>query len=97
MSSDFAVDNAGTLFPPSWQVPFRLADMPKSNKNKGCPPMFTEKAVFDHVLSKTGPIFDKATEDGTCFRIYQEGNIEVRTIQEQCGKETLGAIFTVCQ
>merc|ERR1712050_384217 len=36
LSSDFAVDDAGALFPQSWQVPFRLADMQSTNKVRGC-------------------------------------------------------------
>jgi hypothetical protein len=97
LSSDFAVDDAGSLFPPSWQVPFRVADMQSAKKTRGCPAHTNEKVVFDAVLGKTGPFFDKATEEGTRFRIYRDGKLEVRTIQEVGGKETLGAIFTSCQ
>jgi len=38
--------------------------------------------------------FSRTTEDGTCFRIYNLGSLEVRTIQEPGSEETAGAVFS---
>lgn len=37
------------------------------------------------VLPDTAPVFEKSAEDGTVFRIYRFGTLEVRTMQERGG------------
>ena len=43
-------------------------------------------AAFDtslkEVLADAAPVFDKSTEDGTAYRIYRFGTVEVRTMQD---------------
>merc|ERR1712190_92754 len=47
------------------------------------------------ILSSTKPCLNQTTEDGTRYRIYQKGDLEVRTIQEEGGQESIGAVFTM--
>merc|ERR1719359_437004 len=49
----------------------------------------------EQVLKSTAPTFHKNTEDGTSFRIYKVGTVEVRTTQEYDGTEVVGAVFSV--
>jgi len=53
-----------------------------------------EAHMFDHVLRSATPAFDKNTEDGIRFRIYEVGSLEVRTTQEVSGKELVGVVFS---
>jgi hypothetical protein len=95
VSGDFKEDDAGPLFPSSWQASFRIAGQQGPKKWLGCPPQFSEKAVFDWVVGAGKPIFDRSTEDGTFFRVYRRDSLEVRTIKEAGGKETLRAIYCI--
>lgn len=38
--------------------------------------------LWKEMLPDAAPVFDKSTEDGTAFRIYRCGTIEVRTMQD---------------
>merc|ERR1711972_527449 len=40
------------------------------------------------------PMFDKTTEDGTHFRVYRVGTLEIRTTQAHDGEEVTGAVFS---
>merc|ERR1712060_237158 len=59
-------------------------------------PDYKNQAHLAEALGKSVPLFDKSAEDGTRFRIYKLGSLEVRTIQRSEGKETVGAVFSVC-
>merc|ERR1719210_578259 len=39
--------------------------------------------------------FDKTTEEGIRFRMYKIGSLDVRTTQEDNGKEIIGAVFSI--
>jgi len=52
--------------------------------------------VFEQALKKAAPAFDKSTEDGTRYRVYRFGSLEVRTTQDIDGKENIGAVFSLC-
>ena len=53
-----------------------------------------EQTLFSDVLPSAAPEFQKSTEDGTVFRIYRLGSLEVRTIQEPEGNEQIGVVFS---
>jgi len=101
VSSSFSMDDAGPLFPASWTSKIELAargslgpaGRPK-NAVLQARPDYTA-AAFDQVLQSALPMFDKSTEDGLRFRIYSVGSLEVRTMQEHDGEETVGAVFSV--
>merc|ERR1719476_572473 len=54
-----------------------------------------EAQVFDRVLQSAIPVLDRTTEEGTRFRVYKIGNLEVRTIQEVDGKEVVVKVFSL--
>eukprot|EP00438_Fugacium_kawagutii_P028718 Skav229192 [mRNA] locus=scaffold1004:438636:456595:- [translate_table: standard] len=47
------------------------------------------------VLPDAAPVFEKSTEDGTAYRIYRLGSIEVRTMQEPQRSENISAMFSM--
>eukprot|EP00435_Cladocopium_sp_Y103_P014773 s2202_g3.t1 len=90
----FQVGNAGPEFPRSWTS--RIQDV--SNKKMGLMKVDfddTFAMVLAHdILPTAAPEFKKQTEDGSTFRIYQIGSLEVRTTQLKFGQEKVGAIFS---
>jgi hypothetical protein len=96
----FDPENPGASFPASWQPAFgiaaaagRPAALPATTLYAR-PDYWAEVSRFERVLQSVLPIFDRSTEDGTRFRIYQVGDLQVRTLQEHSGKELIGAFFS---
>jgi len=101
LSPDFNTDKPGPLFPPSWAASFTLAKALEcrevSQKDwllQPRPEYMAEVQRFKHVLEARVPGLDKRTEDGTRFRVYDVGSLQVRTIQEHDGEEAIGAFFS---
>jgi len=98
LGKDFAEGEPGPLFPPSWTPAFELARrLPGSAPAAGPARLrrYTGKApVSLEDLRPAAPAFDKAAEDGTRFRVYRRGGLEVRTTQEPDGQEAIGAVFS---
>jgi len=99
-SKGFDVEGAGRLFPASWTSTFGIARGEASQKPSagtlkiGRSPCKEEMAKLERALKSATPVFDKSTEDGVRFRIYEVGSLEVRTIQDQGGKEVVGQVFS---
>jgi len=93
VSKDFDMEEAGPLFPTSWKPTHGIETGRASKGNRELRPL-EYSSKLDRVLKNATPVFDKTTEDGTKFRIYQVGTLEVRTVQEHDGKEQLGAVFS---
>jgi len=97
-SDKFMVGNAGLLFPASWTIsPVIVGEgaEPATARTLWARPDCTAAAqAFQHALKSVTPEFDKSTEDGTAYRIYTLGSIEVRTSQEHDDQEVLGAVFS---
>eukprot|EP00434_Breviolum_minutum_P009356 symbB.v1.2.008245.t1/scaffold515.1/size193321/7 len=102
LDKDFQVGNAGPEFPRSWTSRIKVErDGTKTdvtNKKMGL-----EKVNFDEtfatvlvhdILPTAAPEFKKQTEDGSTFRIYQIGSLEVRSTQVKFAQEKVGAIFS---
>jgi len=94
-STDFKMDAPGSLFPSSWTSSIELAEDIRLALDvvlQSCP----EYKAEAHTLLKSmaAPVFDKTTEEGTRFRIYKSGRMELRTVQEFNGQEVVGAVFT---
>jgi len=94
----FSHENPGSLFPSSWGSSVEILRQDATMK-QGCHlhPILDYKAkslAWDHALKSAVPVFDKTTENGTRFRIYQFGSMEVRTTQELDGTETIGVVFS---
>uniref|UniRef100_A0A7S1MA25 Uncharacterized protein n=1 Tax=Alexandrium catenella TaxID=2925 RepID=A0A7S1MA25_ALECA len=90
-SQGFQIGNAGRIFPSSWS--FSNAVLPESGlRRHPC----DRGAVDADVLKSAVVAFDKSTEDGTRYRVYRFGSLEVRTTQDIDGKENIGAVFSLC-
>jgi hypothetical protein len=98
LSSDFTESNAGPLFPSSWQAAFQLSkagDL-KEGQLQPRPDYLSQADTLRGAINSAEPTFDKSTEDGTRFRVYRVGKLEVRTIQELgAAEERPGAVFVV--
>mmetsp|Transcript_49391 Transcript_49391/g.118833 ORF Transcript_49391/g.118833 Transcript_49391/m.118833 type:complete len:1127 (-) Transcript_49391:67-3447(-) len=100
---DFVVGDAGPVFPSSWTSSFEITRGQVLQRVPGGADVLPEhyKPYTDALppslrdLRSTTPIFDKTTEDGTRFRIYRCSGLEVRTIQENEGREAIGVVFAV--
>jgi len=97
LSTKFAVDEPGPLFPSSWKNNFEIerSHIPQDGVLRERPEYKAEAQMFDHVLESTIPVFDKSSEEGIRYRVYKIGSIEVRTTQEHNAKEMVGAVFSI--
>mmetsp|Transcript_74608 Transcript_74608/g.222534 ORF Transcript_74608/g.222534 Transcript_74608/m.222534 type:complete len:1122 (-) Transcript_74608:212-3577(-) len=102
-SKDFLVGDAGPLFPSSWTSSFEIARGQVLQRVPGgahVPPEHYRPYTGALPPSARGygstpPVFDRSTEDGTRFRIYRCGGLEVRTTQDHGAEEAVGAVFAV--
>lgn len=97
-SCEFQVDNAGPLFPLAWTSPYEITSetMQRCTPNMlHARPDYIQRAGEIVKSAAAQPIFDKCTEDGTRFRIYRVGSLEVRSIQAYDQAETVGVVFTI--
>jgi hypothetical protein len=98
-SSDFNEDSVGALFPSSWQASFQLAKgkgFKQAGQLQPRSEYLSQTEVLRRALEAAEPTFDKCTEEGTRFRVYRTGKLEVRTTQEPgSAEECLGAVFAV--
>lgn len=93
LSATFSRNAPSKEFPRSWASSVRVVNSQKPLKNGQL------RACADHKISVStlkaiAPVFDNRTEDGTRFRIYTLGTLEVRTLQEYDGVEVIGAVFS---
>lgn len=98
-STEFAIDKAGPLFSSSWTSSFQVTSAQLEAKLptlQARPEYLAEAGVLREALASSAAIFDKQAEDGTRFRIYRLGGLEVRSVQELEGEETIGMVFSVC-
>merc|ERR1712039_127240 len=101
LSTSFIAGNAGELFPSSWtdKVGLLSDDSVASASSANLyarEDFLAEAATLRSIIaSAERPAFEQSTEDGTAFRIYKKGSIEVRTIQEHDGEETFGMVFSM--
>lgn len=96
LSTDFVMSDPGASFPLSWKPSFELAaEQGPQGVPKPCPEYLTQESTLKQLLKDTVPVFDKSTEEGTRFRIYKAGNLEVRTTQDFEGNEVMGAVFSM--
>ncbi|CAJ1440152.1 unnamed protein product, partial [Effrenium voratum] len=98
----FIVGNAGQDFPRSWTSRFQIEKDGHAAK-PGVSPTGLNKVEVDstfaaklvnEVLPAAAPEFQKSTEDGTIFRIYHIGSLEIRTTQEKDKEEKVGVVYS---
>jgi len=92
-SPSFAAESAGELFPSSWTPAVRTPSA-QASLLRSLPPGSALPRP-ERLLRATAPLLDRQTEDGLRFRVYRAGSLEVRTVQQPGGEETLEAIFAV--
>ncbi|CAJ1386778.1 unnamed protein product [Effrenium voratum] len=101
----FIAEQPGALFPRHWTSNFQLEQEGLSTKTVkkalrsglvqlSVDPKF-QRHVAEVVLPEMAPAFEKSVEDGSSFRIYRCGTLEVRTIQEVSGPENIMAVFSL--
>mmetsp|Transcript_109818 Transcript_109818/g.189991 ORF Transcript_109818/g.189991 Transcript_109818/m.189991 type:complete len:1135 (-) Transcript_109818:126-3530(-) len=98
-SEAFSTSSPGSLFPSSWAPSVEIKGERAAEDVKLYPrPDYQAQAgKFGPVLKSATPTFEKSTEEGLCFRIYNFGTLEVRTCQEPAGEETVGAVFSLTE
>eukprot|EP00434_Breviolum_minutum_P009358 symbB.v1.2.008246.t2/scaffold515.1/size193321/8 len=98
----FSVSNPGPEFPRSWTSGFQLeldGHVPVTAPTKfGLSKIEINddmrKHLSEEVLPSAASDFEKTAEDGGIFRIYKIGSLEVRTIQDTDGPETICVVFS---
>lgn len=105
LEKSFLISQPGDLFPHSWRVGFDIANghsaiMAAAERPHGTlqeRPEFRGQTsdLLLEAMKSTAPVFDKSTEEGCRFRIYQMGSLEVRTIQDFDSSEEVGVVFSV--
>jgi hypothetical protein len=96
-SKDFVMEAPGPLFPASWAPSVEIGHAPTARQLcERTEYTGTAAAVLQQVLKSSIPVFDRMTEEGLRFLIYQLGSLEVRTTQDADGEETIGSVFAIC-
>merc|ERR1712194_722439 len=85
LSEDFNIEDPGSLFPSCWRSSITGGHVASRNSSTlhARPEYQCESSRFQRVLKTATPIFDKTAEDGTRFRIYEIGTLQVRTLMKQ--------------
>jgi hypothetical protein len=103
-SPEFVMIDPGELFPSSWAASvsaFASNNLPIRDLANGelrvLRPDYKEHAgdLVETVIRSSLPVFDRVTEEGTRFRIYRVGCLEVRTSETVNSSEKVGAVFSV--
>jgi len=100
-STSFLTSDPGPLFPVSWAPSSEISQQGQAgsshvlvSRSKSLQPRPDYFADAPRLLRSTDPSFDKSTEDGTRFRIYQISSLEVRTTQDHDGEESVCAVYS---
>mmetsp|Transcript_46664 Transcript_46664/g.107837 ORF Transcript_46664/g.107837 Transcript_46664/m.107837 type:complete len:877 (+) Transcript_46664:102-2732(+) len=104
LSKEFIMSRPGPLFPRSWvTLPRVAADAREHVRSLSATFQEGEGALHERQdylpqaarLSKCAKlVFDGCTEEGTRFRIYRTGSLELRSTQEIHGEEIPGVVFS---
>jgi hypothetical protein len=94
LREDFSTAEPGPFFPIAW-APAAGEAAVSAGATKPFLRRHTGKVnVTLQDLQRAESLFDKCAEDGTRFRIYRHGSLEVRTTQEHGGREVIGAVLS---
>merc|ERR1719499_1172191 len=97
LSTNFSAGDAGALFPSSWTSQLQIAKggMQAVELLNARPELLAEKSAIEEIKQSAAMAFEKSTEDGTSFRIYRKGLLELRTTEPIDGEETVRAVFAI--
>lgn len=93
----FKSDDPGPLFPSSWTASFGIergaqdAERPPALRPH---PEYLEANALREAVSAAAPSWQQQAEDGTVYRVYRLGSLEVRTMQEYDGEEVMAMAFS---
>jgi hypothetical protein len=99
----FVAENPGPAFPSAWTSRFQIEKEGRAQTTIAADKHALvqvaaddafQKFLIAEVLPATAPDFMKSNEDGTLFRIYHIGSLEIRTTQEQDAQEIIAAVFS---
>jgi hypothetical protein len=97
----FDPNDASSIFPSFWTGTIEVSDkdsqgrQQKVSHRNGFLQPFTGEQLSLKDLEACSCVFEKATENGTRFRIYRGSDFEARTIQEYGKQEVVGATFSL--
>lgn len=95
LSKEFSVSNPGEVFPKSWAPSVEIvSEKAQSSQLHERSDYMAQTGKFAQIFKSTTPTFDKMSEDGVCYRMYQIGSLQVRTIQECNEEEVVGAVYS---
>lgn len=96
LGDGFDQNDAGSLFPSSWRPSMGIANSRAAERPApgSLHPRDDYKSQASKLVKSSNPVFHKSTEDGTQFRIYRIGSLEVRTTQDLNGAEEVGVVFS---
>jgi len=94
-STDFRIDAAGPLFPPTWTSSVALAADQELDGSQLERCLFEDEEQLEVIKVAAELSFDRNTEDGLRFRIYRHDSGEVRTTTGPDGKEVVRAAFSL--
>jgi len=95
-SDKFDMDKVGSLFPSSWSPSVSISENQQVPRMVARPEYVAEANALKLALPSATDLFDKTAEDGTRFRAYRVGALEVRTVQEFEGDEVIGMVLSTC-
>merc|ERR1712060_654987 len=93
LSPEFKRGEYDALFPPTWAT-VNIVDVAAKVELHEREDYLAEAAELDNIVQSVGASFEKSTEDGSIFRIYEKGMLEVRTVQEFQGEEVVGVVYS---
>jgi len=93
LSPDFKRGEYNALFPPTWAT-VHIVDAAAKVELHEREEYLAEAAELDYIVQSVSASFEKSTEDGSIFRIYEKGTLEVRTVQEFEGEEVVGVVYS---
>jgi hypothetical protein len=104
LSEDFDAENLDVAFPFSWKASGEISrgkSQIRTSEGQSREMLHRRKdyekevELLDQVLKSSAPTFEKSTEEGMTFRIYQIGSLQFRSTQEAGMKEKVGAVFSI--
>merc|ERR1712217_756744 len=93
LSPEFKRGEYDALFPPTWAT-VNIVDAGVKVELHEREDYLAEAAELDSIVGSVSASFEKSTEDGSIFRIYEKGALEVRTVQEFEGEEVVGVVYS---
>jgi len=92
----FSRENPGQLFPSTWAESIEIACEEGSRREGSAlePRSDWQARELEQAVRSAAAVFDKTAEDGTRFRVYRLGSLEVRTVQEAGMEELVAAVFS---